>query len=83
MIYLIGGTTWRCLGANIWDDSEKITSSSNSFLTASFTMKEIHIAVFSMGDDKSSSLDVFFMSFYQTYWDIIKSDLFSMFEDFF
>jgi hypothetical protein len=34
------------------------------------------------GTDKSHGLDGFSMSFYQTYWDIIKSDLFSMFEIF-
>jgi Reverse transcriptase (RNA-dependent DNA polymerase) len=46
-------------------------------------MEEIHISVFSMGADKSPGPNDFSMSFYQTYWDIIKSDLFSMFENFF
>jgi hypothetical protein len=46
-------------------------------------MEEIHKAAFSMGTDKAPEPDGFSMSFYQTYWEIIKTDLFSMFEDFF
>jgi hypothetical protein len=64
------------LGDDVWDNSEKVSSSSNSFLTAPFTMEEIHKAIFSMGADKAPGPDGFSMFFYHTYWDIIKLDLF-------
>jgi hypothetical protein len=77
-ICLVGG-----LLRDVWDESKNVSSSFNSFLTAPFTMKEIHKTVFSMGADKASGPNDFLMSFYHTYWEIIKSDLLSMFEDFY
>jgi hypothetical protein len=46
-------------------------------------MEEIRVAVFAIGADRASDPDVFLMSFYQTYWDVVETDLFNMFEDFF
>jgi hypothetical protein len=58
-----GGITWGKLSADVWDESEKVSSISNSLLTAPFSMKEIHKAIFGIGADKTSELDGFFMSF--------------------
>jgi hypothetical protein len=66
-IYLVRGITWGHLGNNVWDDSKKVSSSSNSFLITPFIMEEIHTTIFSMGADKALGPDGFSMFFYQTY----------------
>lgn len=46
-------------------------------------MEEIKRAVFSLPKDKSPGPDGFSMCFYQTYWEVIKFDLLSVFQDFY
>jgi hypothetical protein len=46
-------------------------------------MEEIHRVVFAMGANKAPGPDGFSMYFYQTYWEVVKTDLFSMFENLF
>lgn len=77
-----GRVTWGSLSAEVWFPSEKVSDSANMALIVPFSEDEIRIAVFSMGSDKALGPDGFSMAFYQTYWDIIKGDLSSMFADF-
>jgi hypothetical protein len=60
----------------LWPDSERVSSEINSFFTAPFTMEEIKLVVFGMSSDKAPGPDGFSMIFYQTYWDVIKEDIF-------
>jgi hypothetical protein len=52
-------------------------------LTAPFSEEEVRVAVFSMRADKAPESNGFSMTFYQTYWDVVKLDLLSMFADFY
>jgi Reverse transcriptase (RNA-dependent DNA polymerase) len=46
-------------------------------------MEGIKVAVFWMRADKAPGPDDFSMIFYQTYWNVVKGDIFSMFIDFY
>jgi hypothetical protein len=46
-----------------------------------FSEEEVQKAIFQMKHNKSPGLDGFPMEFYQTFWDIIKSDLMDLFND--
>jgi hypothetical protein len=78
-----GGTTWGSFNGALWNDSENVSSDMNSFLIVPFTMEEVKLVVFGMGSDKAPGSDDFSMIFYQTYWDVVKDDIFSMFTDFY
>lgn len=52
-------------------------------MDSEFSLEEIKEAVFSIPVDKSPGPDGFSSSFYQIYWDIIKTDLLGVFKDFF
>jgi Reverse transcriptase (RNA-dependent DNA polymerase) len=76
------GVTWGFFSVDIWEECENIIMKYNSFLTASFTEDEIHIAIFSMALDKVAGPEGFSIRFYQCFWDLIKNDLLLLFDDF-
>jgi hypothetical protein len=55
----------------------------NELLMTPFTLVEIHIALFQMEPNKARSPDGFSILFYLTYWDLLKEDIFAMFQDFY
>ena len=63
------------------DDIPQVSSTENEFLTAPFTEEEIRDAIFSMEHNKAPGPDGFPAEFYQHFWDLIKGDLMSMFQD--
>jgi hypothetical protein len=48
-------------------------------LTADFSEKEVHDTIMQMEKNKASGPDDFPAEFYQKFWEVIKSDLMSMF----
>lgn len=64
-------------------DITQVTEEENNILISSFTEKEIKEAVFQMEHNKSPRPDGFPVEFYQVFWDIIKSDLIALFNDFY
>ena len=63
------------------NDILQVSLTENEFLTAPFTEQEIRDAIFSMEHSKAPGLDGFPAEFYQHFWDVIKGDLMSMFQD--
>ena len=63
------------------DDIPQVSSTENEFLMAPFTEQEIRDAIFSMEHNKAPGPDGFPAEFYQHFWDVIKGDLMSMFQD--
>jgi len=62
------------------NDILQVSLTENEFLTAPFTEQEIRDAIFSMEHNKEGP-DGFSAEFYQHFWDVIKGDLMSMFQD--
>eukprot|EP00253_Pinus_taeda_P008074 PITA_08074 len=61
----------------------KITADQNNELDKEVTIEEIEWSIFSMAQDKASSLDGFTVAFYRTHWEIIKKDFVRMVKNFF
>jgi len=55
----------------------------NDILTMIPSQEEIHNAVFSLNKDSALGPDVFGALFYQTFWEIIKTDVSNVVLDFF
>jgi hypothetical protein len=70
------------LDANRSDfDISQVTGEENAILTAPFSENEIKVAIFQMEHNKAPGPDGFPREFYQKFWDTIKSDLMSMFQE--
>lgn len=63
-------------------DIPQVTNSENEILTASFTVEEVHKAVFQMEHNKAPGTDGFPVEFYQVFWELTKEDLMAMLSDF-
>jgi hypothetical protein len=63
-------------------DIPQVSDAENEILTASFTIEEVKKAVFNMEHNKAPGPDDFTAEFYQVFWEVIKTDLFALFEDF-
>jgi hypothetical protein len=70
------------LDAALWSEHEKVSPEENAMLCIPFSSEEIHKALFQMNPNKAPDPDGFSVLFYQTYWDLIKEDVVSMFNDF-
>ena len=71
------------LDDNFWSESEKVSNEENELLVAPFSEEEIKEAIFSCYAEGAPGPDGLSFIFYQKFWDIIKGDLVSMFEDWF
>jgi len=60
-----------------------VTQEMNNSLIAVLTIEEVQQATFKLGASKAPSPDGLNGLFYQTHWDIIKSDLFAAISNFF
>lgn len=70
------------LGADFWEEEDKVTKEENDLLLAPFSEKEIKSAVFTCYAEGAPGPDGLPFLFYQKFWDIVKKDLVDMFEDF-
>jgi hypothetical protein len=61
------------------DDIPQLSQEENIILTADFSKKEVHDAIMQMEKNKAPGPDGFPAEFYQKFWEVIKSDLMSMF----
>jgi hypothetical protein len=62
-------------------DITQVSELENALLTAQFTEKEIKDALFQMEHNKAPGPDGFPAEFYQKFWEVIKGDLFLMFQE--
>jgi hypothetical protein len=70
------------LDESIRDDIPQVTEGENEKLTKPFGEEEVKKAIFDMEHNKVLGPDGFPVKFYQVFWDLIKSDLLAMFDDF-
>jgi hypothetical protein len=66
----------------ITHDIKQISAEENNILTANFTEEEIFQALSQMERNKAPGPDGFPAEFYQTFWEVIKQDILSMFVSF-
>lgn len=71
------------LDEDFGEDRDKVTEQENEILQAPFTQEEIKEAFFSCYAEGSPGPDGLSFLFYQTFWDVIKADLCSLFRDFY
>ena len=64
------------------ENPELVPNSDIGKLTEPFTEKEVKEVVFKMAHNKSPGPDGFNVEFYQHFWELIKTDLMNLFEDF-
>jgi hypothetical protein len=67
------------LKPDFFSDDEKVKVDENEMLSRSFSEEEIREAVFSSCADGTPGPDGLSFMFYQTFWDVVKKDLFDMF----
>lgn len=63
-------------------DIPQVSNAENEILTANFTIEEVKKAIFNMEHNKAPGPDGSPAEFYQVFWEVIKTDLFALFEDF-
>jgi hypothetical protein len=63
-------------------DIPQVSEEENAALTAPFSEEEIKMAVFDMEHNKAPGPNGFPAEFYQFFWDIVKTDLMSLFHEF-
>ena len=66
---------------DFWEDGEKVSDTHNCILDTPFSEKEIKDAVFGSYAEGAPGPDGFPFLFYQQFWDLIKGDLFALFND--
>ena len=71
------------LDESVIDDIPQLQAAENDVLSASFTEKEVHLAITQMKPNKAMGPNGFPAEFYKKCWHIIKDDLMPMFHDFF
>jgi hypothetical protein len=71
------------LGDNFWKEEEKVTPIENDMLSPPFTENEIKEAIFSCYAEGAPGPDGLSFLFFQKFWDIIKNDIISLFQDFY
>ena len=66
---------------DFWSEDELVSEAHNNILDTAFTEKEIKAAVFSSYAEGAPGPDGFPVLFYQQFWDLIKGNLFALFQD--
>jgi hypothetical protein len=59
-----------------------VTNEENRILVEEFTEEEVKKALYQMEHNKSPGLDRFLTEFYQVFWEVIKTDLMTLFHEF-
>jgi hypothetical protein len=70
------------LGESFWSEGEKVTIEENNILSTPLTEKEIKGAIDSCYAEGAPGPDGLPFLFYQKFWDIVKSDILALFQDF-
>lgn len=70
------------LDDNFWEETDKVTITENELLSAPFSEEEIREAIFSCYAEGAPGPDGLPFLFYQKFWDLVKTDIVSMFQDF-
>ena len=71
------------LSDSFFSDEEKINQAENDILEGRFDLEEIKEAVFGSYSDGAPGPDGIPFFFYQKYWEVIKTDLYDLFSDWF
>ena len=66
----------------IYKSAEKVSDEDNCSLTQPFSEAEIKHALFQMERNKVAGPDKIPIEFYQSCWDIVKTDILELFDDF-
>jgi len=66
----------------LWEEEDKVDEAENNTLCPPFSEEEIKYALFQMEKNKAAGPDKIPIEFYQSCWDIIKSDIIELFDDF-
>jgi hypothetical protein len=64
-------------------DIPRISAEENEILSAEFSEKEIHDAIFQMERNKAPGPDGFPAEFYQRFWEVMKHDIMALFQQLF
>jgi hypothetical protein len=64
-------------------EDEKVSLEENIMLGSAFTEEEVSIAVFGSYADEAPGPDGLSFMFYETFWDVVKTDLINMFDAWF
>jgi hypothetical protein len=70
------------LDESLVHDIPQVLAEENSYLTSEFIEDEIRKVIFWMQHNKASGPDGFPVEFFQAFWDLIKTELMALFEEF-
>lgn len=70
------------LGVDFWPEDTKVDEEDKNNLIQPFSMEEIKGVVMNMKENSAPGPNGFSVSFFKKFWDIIKGDMASMFQDF-
>jgi hypothetical protein len=72
-----------CLSDSFWDPDDLVQEGGNVALEAPFSENEIKEAMFSCYAEGAPGLDDLSFLFYHKFWDLVKSDIVKLFEEFY
>ena len=70
------------LGPSFWEEGDLVTSEENELLQRNFSEEEIKEAIFGSYAHGAPGPDGLSFLFYQTFWDVIKTDFMALLRDF-
>lgn len=71
-----------CLGPSFWEESDLVTQEENDQLEKNFSEEEIKEAIFGSYAHGAPGPDGLSFLFYQTFWEVIKTDFMALVRDF-
>ena len=71
-----------CLGPSFWEEDDLVTEEENERLQSNFFEEEIKEAIFGSYAHGAPGPDGLSFLFYQTFWDVIKTDFMALVKDF-